>query len=1209
MQVEVVTKSKSLQGVTDLTLAAVIKPGLIPALDSRTYASRVRLLLSTLNAGRSSTREYVPIRPLSDTVERIHAIHSFRLAILEAEQKVLLAVTFDGGWEPYMRLIWRDLGPLLDVIFCNCEGYVTAWDHTYEQYIDWVRSAQVKTEFFYNAGPHSVDDLQYLRQVERLSRESPGSPSTDVAATAMVSEDPEERALATALANLPEAVRQGVTGLTGLYRLVDMYPPNSPDADTLLRAAHELLLELRKLDTRTLFPASNPLRTRFRAQLAWFEQPGPAAPGPAEPTIPGLNDLQGGIITPYAATHGALLLFAFESAAAASDLLTAARLRISIENGPPPADGIHCNIAFTYEGLRLLGLTDQELEPFAQEFKEGMEARFSTLGDVQSNHPRNWRLPERNWVDRPEESASVGQVQLSMVHALVQLTTAAPDSANDHAIVGNPSHPLHARIGTLVAGLSGVRLLSVQAMKRNIVASLGLPRDHFGFVDGISQPKPSQGPGGPQWSNEIGWGDLLLGHARSGGDSPTADAWRMNGTYLVVRKLRQDVGAFNDFLTRASQATLLPVETIKAKMMGRTSDGDALADPGRVRSNDFDYRGDQQGALCPFQAHIRRANPRLTGKRRTPRIMRRGMSFGPRFDKDRPTDDERGVMFMAYNANIAEQFEVLQRWIAGGNSTDVYSGQTDPLMGVARVGDPRTFRFQHNGVVHRVDLDRPQAQPFVRVDWGAYFFVPSMTALAALRERAAEGRRASVPWKARSGKQPSAEFLINGLMAQVKDADSDPDGGSARRAKVAQGWKALLEDISARSSFTSAAVWEAVRKGHLGVLDTDTDYGVLVCGREQVRQVFLDPAGNYSVSGYRDRMRDSFGEIFLGLDAGSDYDQQSTAITQALMAVSESEAFLMAHGITLALLQSAIAQARAASVGLGSPIWELTLDMKEVSDAVLGKLCERWFGVPEGTQTLVGGGWSWDWQPADPPRCPGHFTAPSRYLFQPLPGPAARDYGENHGRVLRTAFEKLVADHRALETTPQGPLARVLFDAFPNNAVGNNLLARTFIGVLMGFLPTVDGNLRATLYEWINDRSLWDYQADLAAPQTPDEALARSREVIRPALIRTMQLRPVPELVWRTAARDHTIGGTRVKAGRRVVVAIVSATQEALDAGTDDAFPVFGGDRRANPRPLHACPAYSMAMGVLQGIIVGLLARPILPTPLPLTLRWTGKTS
>ena len=76
------TKTRQLQGITDLTLLAPIKRGFIDGIDSRTYLSRLKVLLRTLNAARLSSREYSLIRPFSDTAERIRTIHSLRLAIL-----------------------------------------------------------------------------------------------------------------------------------------------------------------------------------------------------------------------------------------------------------------------------------------------------------------------------------------------------------------------------------------------------------------------------------------------------------------------------------------------------------------------------------------------------------------------------------------------------------------------------------------------------------------------------------------------------------------------------------------------------------------------------------------------------------------------------------------------------------------------------------------------------------------------------------------------------------------------------------------------------------------------------------------------------------------------------------------------------------------------------------------------------------------------
>lgn len=168
MSMDAQIKSRTLLGVTDLTLVAKIKQGLIPALDSRSYVTRLRLLLKTLSAFRSSQLEIQPRALLGDVIDEIRAIHSFRLAIIDEDQlepKLVLAVAFDGGWEPYMRRIWRDLGPFLDVIFCNCEGYLTAADHSFAEYTSWIRSAQVETQFFHNASALTVNDLHYLRRV------------------------------------------------------------------------------------------------------------------------------------------------------------------------------------------------------------------------------------------------------------------------------------------------------------------------------------------------------------------------------------------------------------------------------------------------------------------------------------------------------------------------------------------------------------------------------------------------------------------------------------------------------------------------------------------------------------------------------------------------------------------------------------------------------------------------------------------------------------------------------------------------------------------------------------------------------------------------------------------------------------------------------------------------------------------------------------
>ena len=47
-------------------------------------------------------------------------------------------------------------------------------------------------------------------------------------------------------------------------------------------------------------------------------------------------------------------------------------------------------VAFTWNGLRALGVDEGSLATFPEEFKQGMVARAEMLGDTGENHPDNW---------------------------------------------------------------------------------------------------------------------------------------------------------------------------------------------------------------------------------------------------------------------------------------------------------------------------------------------------------------------------------------------------------------------------------------------------------------------------------------------------------------------------------------------------------------------------------------------------------------------------------------------------------------------------------------------------------------------------------------------------------------------------------------------------------------------------------------------------
>ena len=494
MRAELIVKTRTLVGVSDLTIAAPLRKGLVPSLDAVSYRTRARSVMRVLNTSRSSSQEYALLRPFSDSVERVGGIHSVRIALIG--DTVMLAATFDGNFDAYMRVLYQKVATLLDLIFCNTEGHRGCHVASFEQWRDWVYSCQVETDLFYSHPGLSFDDVQYLREAERRHRDRADD---DLDATRQRVQTPEMLAWEAVRrpplrppngpAPLPtgtlETLKQGLQALSVLYRLADLYLPGTEDGELLQRAARFLLLELNQLDTRKLLPADNPLtapvRMRFAKQLAWFEALLPQPPRPASPT-PTLDlcDVQGGILGSYPTqvTHGCLLLLHVDDAAAGARLLSdllPQLWRHADELPEDPSQTVLTTVAFSAEGLRAFGLGDDDLEHFPREFREGMEARCSVLGDVRINHPRRWRLPERNW-----PTTSDARVPLQAVHLVVQMRTAGAPGSELQDDVSHSSHPLHAAVQALMTpggvARAGVQLLSVQAMRRASDAGAPDPR-------------------------------------------------------------------------------------------------------------------------------------------------------------------------------------------------------------------------------------------------------------------------------------------------------------------------------------------------------------------------------------------------------------------------------------------------------------------------------------------------------------------------------------------------------------------------------------------------------------------------------------------------------------------------------------------------------------------------------------------------------------
>ena len=155
-----------------------------------------------------------------------------------------------------------------------------------------------------------------------------------------------------------------------------------------------------------------------------------------------------------------------------------------------------------------------------------------------------------------------------------------------------------------------------------------------------------------------------------------------NGSYMVVRKLEQDVEGFWDFLHGEAEGDAARTDWLAAKIVGRWRDGTPLVrsphtprpELSRTSSGATNSATGPIGTVAPVRwartsggpipatrwssgAPDRRATGSSAAACRTPRSCQR------------MTKAERGLMFVAYNASIVRQFEFVQsQWMGDGNA-------------------------------------------------------------------------------------------------------------------------------------------------------------------------------------------------------------------------------------------------------------------------------------------------------------------------------------------------------------------------------------------------------------------------------------------------------------------------------------------------------------------------------------------------------------
>jgi deferrochelatase/peroxidase EfeB len=380
-----------------------------------------------------------------------------------------------------------------------------------------------------------------------------------------------------------------------------------------------------------------------------------------------------------------------------------------------PTDMRWVSMAFTHNGLQMLGLDEASLASFPEAFRQGMAARAGMLGDTGSNSPDYWE----------DEMANEN------LHAVVILFARDRDE-RERCIKIHDDY---------LKDVPGVSILSTLLLEA--VPPFDYVHEHFGYRDrlttpviegmGIEATPGSHSPSKP--------GEFFLGYPDESGVipvQPQPDILSKNGSYLAYRRMQEHVGAFRDFL-KAHGNTEEERELVAAKLMGRwRKTGAPLvlcphADDRELgfddqRNNNFDYaKMDPHGYACPLTSHIRRMNVRDEGNvsqimnRRL--IIRRGGTYGPYLPDGAPDDGaNRGIAVFAGCADIARQFEFLISVWANDpefrelNERDPFCGSTDGAFDVTI--PKRPIKKKLKGL-----------EAFTSLKGGGYFFLPGIKAL------------------------------------------------------------------------------------------------------------------------------------------------------------------------------------------------------------------------------------------------------------------------------------------------------------------------------------------------------------------------------------------------------------------------------------------------------------------------------------------------
>ena len=266
--------------------------------------------------------------------------------------------------------------------------------------------------------------------------------------------------------------------------------------------------------------------------------------------------------------------------------------------------------------------------------------------------------------------------------------------------------------------------------------------EHFGFADGVSQPlflkrdiEKVAPEGFDKWDPRASL-DLVLVKDPNG---KTEDSY---GSYLVYRKLEQNVKGFRKNQQQLAQKLDMDEELAGALVMGRFADGTPVSESDKPTRPitpplNFNFDEDVAASKCPFHSHIRKTNPRgdksrMTGDvyesledEKNHRIVRRAISYGEN-DTNKEPETGSGLLFICFQADLENQFNFMQAlW---SNNTDFVKEGVgpDPV-----VGQPEGIQ-KYPKQWGKSETEDYGFKLWVLMQGGEYFFAPSISFLSNL---------------------------------------------------------------------------------------------------------------------------------------------------------------------------------------------------------------------------------------------------------------------------------------------------------------------------------------------------------------------------------------------------------------------------------------------------------------------------------------------